>query len=90
MLALDDQVLENPLHAAQVGELVLDLRQPVGRDVADRSAVGAVLEVEQLGNIVEREAEFLRALDEADALGRGGSPRKSPLRADTGSRPRSR
>ena len=68
MPALVDKVPEHAPHPLEIGDLQLDLGEAIAGDAPDRAAVDAVLEVEQLAHLVEREAELLRPLDEADAL----------------------
>ncbi len=67
--AVVQHVRERVLHARQVGDARADLREPRGGDAPDRAPVGAVLERQQRTDLLEREAEFLRAADEPDARG---------------------
>ncbi len=60
--------MQGRAHALQVLQLRLDLVKPLGGDGPDSGAVFTILERQQAGDLVEREAEFLGALDEADAI----------------------
>ena len=80
MLALIDQMLERPGHPLQAIELISGLREPLRCDATDRSAVGAVLQPLQFGDLFQRETKLLRAADEDEPRGVSG-PR--PLRRGT-------
>ncbi len=68
VLALGQEPLENPLHAPEDFQLKFNLREPVSRDASDRIAIGAVLELQQLADFLQRKAQLLCMLDEADAI----------------------
>src|SRR5512137_2220513 len=65
MFAILDHMLERSPHALEIGDPRLDLREAGPRDPADRTPVGPVLQLQQFADFLEREAEFLRAADEA-------------------------
>src|SRR5690606_5954765 len=71
VLAVVDELAEHRLHAAEVGEFGLDLVEALAGDGAHRVALGVVRQLQQLGNLVQTESQFLGALDEVDA-GHGG------------------
>jgi hypothetical protein len=68
VLASSQQLFQDALHALEVGELRVDLGESVGSDLPDGSAIGSVLEQQQLSDFLQREAELLSPFDEADAL----------------------
>src|SRR5690606_24670688 len=64
VLAVVDELAEHRLHAAEVGEFGLDLVEALAGDGAHRVALGAVRQLQQLGDLVQTESQFLGALDE--------------------------
>src|SRR5687768_4844423 len=58
---------ERALDAAQVGHPAAYLLEPRGGDALDAAAIAAVLALQQRVDLVQRESQLLRALDEADA-----------------------
>jgi hypothetical protein len=61
-------VPEHPFDAAQVGDATADLRKPRAGDASDGAPVGAVVELEECCDLLKRESQVLRALDETDAV----------------------
>ena len=73
MLAVVDELAEHCLHAAQVGEFGLDLVETLAGNGAHGVALGAVRQLQQLGDLVQTETQFLGAFDKVDAgHSRGG------------------
>src|SRR5262249_24640649 len=72
LLAALQQVGERLLHRLQLADLLIDLPGPPPGDGADAGAIAAavVAQLQQLLDLVEAEAEALRALDEADHANR--------------------
>jgi hypothetical protein len=69
LLARGDQALEPAAHVRQVFDPRLDERQLALREQTRFPATPAVLQLEQVLNLRQREPELLRTLDEADPGG---------------------
>jgi hypothetical protein len=68
VLALVDQVLEHALYRGEVGHSRLDLVEPALCEGPCAHVAGAVVELQQHRDVVEREAERLGTLDEAQPV----------------------
>lgn len=64
VLAIAHQPLEHCLDRGQVGNAGIDLASPAPRELAGAHVTAAVVQLQQRRDVVEREAERLRALDE--------------------------
>jgi hypothetical protein len=65
MFTVVDHMLKRAAHALEVGDTGLDLRQSGTRDTTNGTPVGTVLQFQKFTDLLEGEAEFLRAADEA-------------------------
>ena len=63
-----DQMDEHAVHALQIRKLLRDLFGFSTGQLAQLRAIGAVLQPQQFRDFIEREAQFLGAFDEADAI----------------------
>lgn len=68
MLARGNQVFERTFHATQIRQLGLDLHKAGIGNVPNGLSVRAIIKAQKPGDFVQRETEFLRPLDEADAI----------------------
>ncbi len=67
-LAIVKQVGQCVLDALEISDPAPSFLQPRTGDTADAAPVGAILQFQQGGHLLQAEAERLRALDEANAI----------------------
>mmetsp|Transcript_34218 Transcript_34218/g.62206 ORF Transcript_34218/g.62206 Transcript_34218/m.62206 type:complete len:314 (+) Transcript_34218:498-1439(+) len=78
-IALVHQLGERLAHGLEVGELAVDDLQLAVRQLSRFGAGASLFEPQQACNLLERETEHLRALDEANVLGEFGRVAALPV-----------
>jgi hypothetical protein len=81
MFAFTEKRGKYPFHLFERYDFFTDIRESCAGNLADGVTAAALLEAQELTNLIEGEPEILRALDEANSVNYGG--RISPHAAGT-------